>query len=99
MNSNLIKDIVKAYFISKKQCNIMAFSSGDIDYSNPYYKYYHDVEKAFDRLNDDEKLVINNDYFFNDYYGWWKYLFTERAYLSLKKRAEKHFLRYFYEIH
>ena len=36
MNSDLIRDIVKAYFISKKQCNIMAFSSKEIDYNNEF---------------------------------------------------------------
>ena len=96
-NSKIIKEIVRGYFVSKKQCTIMSFSSGHIDYSNPYYIYYHSVEVAFMKLNEDEKLVINNDYFYNDYFGWWKYYYTERQYLQLKKKAEKNFLRNYYE--
>lgn len=98
-NSEIIISIAKAYFVSKKQLNLTGFSSGRVDIFNPYYKYVNDVEIAFSHLKEDEKLIINNDYFYNDYFGWWKIVFTQREYLSIKKRAEKNFLRYFYEIH
>ena len=98
-NSELINSIANGYFISKRKLKLAGFSSGKIDNTNPYYKYVLDVELAFKRLSEDEKLIINNDYFYNDYYGWWKLIFKKREYLSIKKRAEKNFLRYFYEIH
>ena len=96
---DVINSIAKAYFVSKKQLELNSFSSGRVDYSNPYYKYCKDVEFAFSRLNEDEKLIINNDYFYNDYFGWWKVIFKEREYLVLKRKAERNFLKYFYEIH
>ena len=65
-NSKIIKEFVKGYFVSKKQCENMSFSSGSINYSNPYYIYYRNVELAFMKLDEDEKLIINNDYFYND---------------------------------
>jgi len=98
-NSEIITEIAKCYFLSKKQCSLMSFSSGKVDPFNLYYKYYKDVEAAFALLSDDEKLVINNDYFYNDYYGWWKSIFSKSEYRLLKRRAEKDFLSYFYATH
>lgn len=92
-------DIIKKYFVSRKQFNLIRFSSGEEDYTNPYYVYYRNVEIAFSKLDETEKLIINNDYFLNDYYGWWELLFSKKTYLKNKKLAVKKFLRLVYESH
>lgn len=93
-----MSDIINKYFISRKQFNLLSFTSGEIDYTNPYYVYYRNVEIAFSKLNNEEKMIINNDYFLNDYYGWWTTFFNKETYEKNKKQAVKKFLRFLYEI-
>ena len=92
-----VSEIVKKYFASRKQYNLISFSSGEEDYLNPYYIYFRNVEIAFSKLNDIEQLIINNDYFLNDYYGWWEFLFSKEDYLKYKNRAVRKFVRLVYE--
>ena len=40
---------------------------------------------------------INNEYFFNDYYGWWEEIFTKKFFLKYKNKVAKKFARYVYE--
>ena len=96
-NENEIEEIAKRYFVSKNQFNLEGFSSGEIDYDNPFYIYCHSVEIAFQKLDYDERLIINNDFFYNAYFGWWKIVFTKTEYQKIKRTAIKKFLRYFNE--
>ena len=91
-----VQEIVKCYFTSKKQCMLTGFSSGEEDLYNPYYQFYKRVELAFSKLCYDEKLIINNDFFYNDYYGWWKIVFTKTEYLRKRRMAVRHFRRLVY---
>ena len=93
-----IEEIAKRYFLSKNQYKVESFSSGKEDYFNPYYQYYRNIEIAFSKLDEDSKLIINNDYFYNSYFGWWKVIFTEREYLSKKKKAKREFIKYVNQI-
>ena len=92
-----INEITYKYFVSRKQYNLMSFSSGEDDYFNPYYVYYRNVEIAFSKLNETEQLIINNDYFYNDYYDWWKLLFPKKKYQKMKREAVRKFVRLVYE--
>ena len=95
--SKKMNEIATYYFIYKNQFNLMSFSSGDYDYSNPYYQYYRDVEIAFSHLNEDEKLIVMNDYFESVSTDWWKKVYTKKEYLLFKNKAVEKFLRYFDE--
>ena len=94
-----MEEIVLRYFVFKNQFNVMAFSSGDYDYSHPYYQYYRDVELAINRLNSEEKLIISNDFFVNSPSKWWKEVYTKEDYVRYKAKAITNFLRYFDENH
>ena len=92
-----VQEIVKCYFTSKKQCMLTGLSNGEEDYYNPYFQFYRRVEVAFSKLNYDEKLIINNDFFYNDYYGWWKIVFSKTEYLRKRRSAIRNFRRHVYE--
>ena len=94
-----LNDIVKNYFLCKKQFSIMSFSSGQINYSNPYYIYYRDVEIALQKLEDEERLIIKNDYFNDVPRLWWRKFFSHEEYSLFKRAAIKNFVRLFHEIH
>ena len=94
-----IDDIVTAYFVSKNNLEKAKLSSGEEEFFNPSYLLYRDIELAFQSLDDDEQLIIRNDYFEKIFPGWWKLAFKQSEYQSIKKRAIRKFVRSFNEIH
>ena len=100
MNSSKSKkmnEIATFYFIYKNQFNVLSFSSGEYDYSNPYYQYYRDVELAFSKLDEEDKLIIINEFFETPPLNWWKKNYSRKEFLQSKNKAVDHFLRYFRE--
>lgn len=102
MNNNdyvQLEEIVKNYFLCKNQFTILSFSSGKINYSNPYYIYYRDVELALNKLKEEERLIIKNDFFNSVSADWWRRFFTLEEYFVRKSDAISRFVRAFNEIH
>ena len=100
MNSKIdtqIKQIAIRYMAALKKEDESYLSSGEKDELNLYQLYLLRIERAFSKLNELEKLVINNEYFFNDYYGWWEEIFTKKFFLKYKNKVAKKFARYVYE--
>ena len=95
--SKQMNEIATYYFIYKNHFNILSFSSGDYDYSDPYYQYYRDVEIAFSQLSEEEKLIIINEFFDSAPANWWKNIYSRKDFLIIKNRAMQNFLRYFHE--
>ncbi len=95
----LIKQIVKIYFIALRSINENTISSGEIDYYSPFYKYYADVEEAFAMLDKEKKKIITKEYFYDGYRGWWNGIYTSKDFNKKRKIAVKEFVEAFYEIH
>lgn len=55
------------------------------------------VETAYDSLPPSLKIIINNDFFYQDYPGWWKSSYSKKQYHKLKRKAVNLFLEVFYE--
>lgn len=56
------------------------------------------VELAYSSLTSPLKVLINNDFFYQAYPGWWKSIYTKRQYNRLKRKAVIRFMEAFYEI-
>lgn len=56
------------------------------------------VELAYSSLSAPLKRIINNDFFYQDYPGWWKLIYKKNNYQRLKAIAVNNFLEIFYEI-
>lgn len=69
----------------------------DFDDNKEKDLFIEKVEDAFSKLSPLEKMLINNDFFFEDYPDWWKEIFSEEKYLDLKRKAIIKFLVNFYE--
>ena len=95
----LIKEIARIYFVALNRLKAERFSDGEIDQYSPFYIFYHDVEEAFNHLNKINKRIINNEYFYQDYNGWWKKEYKESTFIRMKYSAVKAFVEAFYEIH
>ena len=94
-----VKEIAKLYFIALRNIDSLGFSNGNRDEFSPFYKYYIDVETAFNNLNSEQKRLINNDYFHQAYLYWWTSLYKKNQYLKLKKASLARFLEVFHAIH
>ena len=94
-----IKHIANIYFISLRHICSNKLSSGEDDVYSPFYRYYSDVEEAFKRLSIEHKTIINNEYFYDAYKGWWGKFYTEAKFKKVKKNAIKEFVENYYEIH
>ena len=89
-----IKKIARLYLasISKENRYLPTFQT------NNACSFLSAVEIAYASLSAPLKEIINNDFFYQDYPGWWKCLYKRSSYLKLKNRAMKNFLEAFYAI-
>lgn len=56
------------------------------------------VEKAYKTLNDLEKNLINNEFFYQSYNQWWEPLYSKASFYRYKKEAMQKFLEAIYEL-
>lgn len=94
-----MKSVVEVYFISLHHLQMKTISSGEKDELSPFYKFYSDVESAFYYLNKEYQRLINNEFFYQAYPGWWSNEFTAKEFKSKRNKAIRLFLERFYEIH
>ena len=80
-------------WLKKKEGKI---SSGEKDTEVHYATYVGRVEESYAKLEDNQKLIVNNDFFYqNAYPYWWESYFAKSTYYRIKKAAMKVFLRKF----
>lgn len=88
-----LKTIAKNYILSK---------TSRFSHSHPhpqfFYNYISRVEKAYSFLADPLKVIINNDFFYQDYPWWWKSLYSEKTYLLLRQIAIYQFMEAYEEL-
>ena len=90
--------IAKVYFISKTTGSDCFLNDIKHDQStNRGEEFISRVEETYILLGPLEQLIINNDFFYEDYPDWWVELFSKTTYLMLKRKALIHFLKIFYE--
>lgn len=71
-------------------------SSGEQDTEVHFATYVARVESSFEVLDDNQKRIINNDFFYqNSYPFWWESFYAQSSYYRLKKNAMVSFLRKF----
>ena len=56
------------------------------------------VELAYASLTAPLKQIINNDFFYQNYPGWWKSKYNKISYIKMRMTAINKFLEVFYEI-
>lgn len=93
-----LKHIAKKYlsfFTSYSFLNFPSIKSYSLNFNLNFLSH---VELAFQSLSSPLKLIINNDFFYQDYPGWWKKIYTWSEYQSLKRKAIKTFMENYYAI-
>ena len=100
LNQRLL-DISEKFFLAKKVKDnpdvlILAESSFDEDCSLD--EFISKVQQAYETLDDNEKNLINNEFFYQSYQEWWKPLFSKASFYRYKKLAMEKFLGAFYDL-
>ena len=86
-----IRNIAKLYIVTLSQEN----------HNNPTHNidsFLTAVELAYASLSAPLQKIINNDFFYQDYPGWWKLTYKKSNYMKLRNDAINKFLEVFYEI-
>ena len=97
---NLITEKKIKHIATKYLCIFHNFYSNPT--SNSLYSHFNitflaKVEVAFSSLSSPLKLIINNDFFYQAYPGWWRNKYSKKKYKRLKTQAMNMFLEVFYE--
>ena len=91
-------NIAERFFLARRmndangEDHIAEFDTGEEDYN----LYLAKVCAAFDSLNETEKNLINNEFFFQSYHHWWESIYSKATFYRYKKKAMLKFLGAFY---
>ena len=80
-----MRSIVESTYLAEQDIDEVEFDS-----------YLKKVQKAFDSLNEAERNLINNEFFFQSYHHWWESIYSKATFYRYKKEAMKKFLGAFY---
>lgn len=59
--------------------------------------YFLRVQRAYDKLSNSDKNLINNEFFYQNYHLWWQGLYSKATFYRNKKEAMVSFLEAFYD--
>ena len=66
------------------------------DFSNPFVRFCYDIEQSFYALPAPLRAIINNEFFYQSYKGWWKKFYSPKHFQALRKLAIYKFLEAYY---
>lgn len=97
--SDLISEVADRFFLARriqaieKEDHLAEYDYKDIE---TYAQYVEKVGRAFARLNEGERNLINNEFFFQSYHSWWETIYSKATFYRYKKKAMMRFLEAFY---
>lgn len=94
--NEMIEEVAYRFFIAKRLITMR--QKGEIleEDNPPYQVYLLRVEKAYRSLDERERNLINNEFFFQNYQNWWIGIYSKTSFYRFKKRAMLRFLEAFY---
>ena len=92
----MIEEIAMRFFVAKKMRYHQQEGEVLNEHSSTYESYLYKVEEAYQSLNEREKNLINNEFFFQNYHDWWVGLYSKTSFYRYKKQAMLTFLEAFY---
>ena len=96
----MLNDIAEKFFLFKKikeNPDLFLLSEGLNEEIISYDEFIYKVEKAYNSLDDNEKNLINNEFFYQSYHQWWTALYSKASFYRYKKAAMEKFLGAFYD--
>ncbi len=87
----------KNYLSIQKAFLTRTISNRYLDFSNPFIQFCFTVEQAFYSLSSPLQKIINNEFFYQAYKGWWKEIYSEKHFRKLRKLAIYKFMEAYYD--
>ena len=94
--NEMIEEVAYRFFIAKRLITMR--QRGEIleEDNPPYQVYLLRVEKAYRSLDERERNLINNEFFFQNYQNWRIGIYSKTSFYRFKKRTMLRFLEAFY---
>lgn len=94
---NEMTEEVAFRFFAAKKMTIMSKQGEMLAESDlPCLLYMQKVETAYRALDEKERNLINNEFFFQNYHDWWIGLYSKTSFYRFKRKAMLKFLEAFY---
>ena len=93
-----LTQLSKNYISIQTAFQTKTISSRYQDLSNPFILFCLDIENAFYSLPSPLRRIINNDFFYQAYYQWWKEIYSEEQYKRLRAIAIVRFMEAYHAI-
>lgn len=95
--SNKIEEIATNYFLCLSKLKHFHHKLAE-NVSLEYEKQYVEkVNTAYIKLNERNRKIINNEFFFENYPYWWESKYSSSYFSRIKKEAMRQFLNFFQE--
>ena len=97
----MVNDVAEKFFFAKKMHEINArhrLEETTYNDQDPFDYYLLKVQTAYDSLNELEKNLINNEFFYQSYNQWWKPIYSKATFYRYKKEAMQKFLGAVYDL-
>ena len=94
--NEMIEEVAYRFFVAKRLINMKQRGEVLAEDNPPYQVYLLRVEKAYRSLDERERNLINNEFFFQNYQNWWIGIYSKTSFYRFKKRAMLRFLEAFY---
>lgn len=73
-------------------CDVARLTTADYPAYRACSTYAGIVESAFQGLDPISRMIINKDFFYNDYVNWWVGIYSKSSYYRLRDKAIRAFL-------
>ena len=100
LNQRLL-DISEKFFLAKKvkdNPDVLILAESPFDEDCSLDEFISKVQQAYETLDDNEKNLINNEFFYQDFPEWWKPIYSKKHFTQLKKIAIYKFMEAYGEI-
>ena len=91
-----MSSLSKNYLSIQKAFITHTISNKYQDLSNPFVQFCFTIEQAFYSLSSPLKKIINNEFFYQAYEGWWKDIYSEKQFKKLRRIAIYKFMEAYY---
>ena len=94
--TEMVEEVAYRFFAAKKILTLSKVGEMLAENDLPCLLYVKKVEEAYHSLDEREKNLINNEFFYQNYHDWWVGLYPKTSFYRCKRKAMLNFLEAFY---
>lgn len=90
--ASVVKEVADYYFFALKHVESREKIFDSEEAIRNYEQFVLSVRSAYNKLDNVEKALINNDFFYEKYPFWWEKIYSKTTYYRLKRRSMTNFM-------